>query len=183
MNKKRLAYLFLIVCIGVAAYFIYDTYRIATGSKDQEEEGSITDVLNQDETRVEVKYKEYSIDKNLSHSLIVNEDGEVFVYLYENEVSCDTENVLADTNDDLYAKLDLGKIDLESLSGDDFELKSVNFYKRDPAGTYLVISAVPDTKNRVALKNEEGRVTGEVELVWKARSVVGKLDSTICENE
>jgi len=184
MDMKKISYLFLAISIAVAGYFIYDTYRIVTSDAEDiiAENVEAGSEGNGGGASVHLQYNEYGIDKDLKYALAeVAEDGASNLYFYDNEVSCESENVFRAIYTDLNLVVSVPSATMEASEG---EITSTSLFKRDPAGTYLEISSVPDKKNLIKFdKSDEEVLEAAFEFIWENKRYDGKFNATICPAE
>ncbi len=171
--KKLLAYLFLITVVGVVVYFGYDTYKVVTGSSDNDETQEEEKIP---ENTIKLKYLEYSLDKSLKYSLARFDGAKLNIYLYDKEVSCLTEGVFEASNPNLVFMVNT------NAEGDRTKVSTTTLYKHNQNAPDLKITGIPDTKNVLSVTQEQDKLKGTMELVWKNnRSVKGEFDATLCQ--
>lgn len=175
MTTKKFAYLFLAASILIAGYFVYDTIKIVN-SDDPDELLNDTDG-NSSGSGVNIKYNEYEINKNLDYALAEKDDTSIKLYFYDEEIQCTDENIFRAGNEDL---LLLVEIPLTALGTEKAQVTTTSLFNRDPAGSYLEITGVPNKTNEVEIKEEDGKYKGELSLIWENREYAGKFEVVLC---
>lgn len=175
---KKLAYLFVFVCIIGLGYFVYDTYRIINAAEKDEADVLGESVVVEDvpSTSVHLKYQRYSLDHDLPYSLVKeNEDGQR-LYLYENAVNCDDREAFEVSNPDLYLVLNL-----PDDSNNKSAVTETSIVNHDVVGNNYEISSVPTVSNAISYEKVDGKLKGDVTLEWVDRSVAGEFEADFCK--
>jgi len=171
---KKFAYLFLVGCIGIAGYLVYDTYRIATS--DQAGDADNAEEVQIDPGEIAINFNDYEIEKKTTVSLLEEVEGEKVLYLYENEQSCE-EGALDYSNVNLLAVV--------KFSGDsgDYKIESVSVFKRTIEGNTTEISSIPTTSFELNTEGTDNGLKGDLKFVWgdEERVIEGEFDAGVCE--
>lgn len=181
LNSRKIAYIFLAICIVIAGYFVYDTIRIMNDDGNAEEgtngeEGTGTEA---EKGEVQVKFSLYDIDEDLPYALGKKTEKELKVYLFDDETSCVDLSATKAKTESLWAIVTIPIAVLEAGKG---EVKTVSIYRRDVEGTYLEVSGKPDGRNKLEIvENEDGIYEGEVDLRWSNRTLHGDFNVPFCE--
>lgn len=165
-SKKGLAYVFLIVCLVVFGYLIYDTFVLVNSDKDDiAKELEKEEEAKGDKTDISIVYNDYSINRKVSFALY--DQGRV--YLYEGEQACESE--LMNTN--YIAFFDIDGIDSRVV-------KSASLVVDPLVPKGLMISGIPDITNEISMQQSDLEIGGEINLIWSNREIKGHIQAQEC---
>lgn len=167
-NKRPLT---ILVVILIAAAGIYYYFNIYSGQEDTDP--NVEEVLEPEAGEVALRYKKYEIEETLKHSLAKVTDKDTTIYLYKNEVGCDTEGKFKNSNSELILKFIFTK-DAEVAT-------SVSFFKRVEGEQPLEISGQPDVKNEINTITSDGTfLEASLDFKWDSRQALGEFKADVC---
>ncbi|MBN1331779.1 hypothetical protein JW978_02735 [Candidatus Dojkabacteria bacterium] len=172
MNTKKLAYGFLILCVAVTGYLLYDTFRIASNSSSGDE-GDTADAIQLDPGEISIDFNDYEIEEKTTASLLETLEDSKVLYLYENEQVCG-EGAFDYSNENL-----LAVIKFSGVPGE-YVIENVSVFKRTIEGTSTEISSIPTTSFELNTEDTETGLKGDLKFVWDERVIEGEFDAASC---